>query len=206
MRSDMRDVLKGQEAIVLLLVAAWLSPISLTAEPRPTVGFATSDSRFLAGGSEVTGHVTVFEGESVTSGHLPTRLNLQDGWRFLVGIGSRVQISRTALQLDGGPSTLSPPVRANEPFTPRVYESSAATAIPRRPSTFHEPMPPRSRWRAERSRWSARMGKRSGRWQPARWPRLPTRETMFGSTRPMRPSRSERFRQNRSSTLANLVS
>ena len=102
MRSDMRDILKGPEVVVLLLVAAWLSPISLTAEPRPTVGFATSDSRFLAGGSEVTGHVTVFEGESVTSGHLPTRLNLQDGWRFLVGIGSRVQISRTALQLDGG--------------------------------------------------------------------------------------------------------
>ena len=102
MRSDVRDGLKGRKVVAFLLVTGWLSAISLTAEPRPTVGFAASDSRFLAGGSEVTGYVTVFEGESVTSGHLPTRLNLQDGWRFLVGIGSRVQISRTALQLDGG--------------------------------------------------------------------------------------------------------
>ncbi len=207
MRSDMRDILKGPEVVVLLLVAAWLSPISLTAEPRPTVGFATSDSRFLAGGSEVTGHVTVFEGESVTSGHLPTRLNLQDGWRFLVGIGSRVQISRTALQLDGGSLDIIAAGKGE-----RALHAAGLRVLCRDSDTkasiyiSRADMPPRSRWRAERSRWSARMGKRSGLWQPARWPRLPTQETMFGSTRPMRPSRSERFRQNRSSTLANLVS
>lgn len=88
--------------LVFLMAAGLFSAISLAAELRPTVGFAVSDSRFAAGGSEVTGHVTIFDGESVTSGHLPTRLNLQDGWRFLIGVGSRVQVSRTALQLDGG--------------------------------------------------------------------------------------------------------
>ena len=84
------------------MVAGLLSAITLAAGLRPTVGFAVSDSQFVAGGSEVTGQVTVFEGESVTSGHLPTRLNLQDGWRFLIGVGSQVQVSQTALQLDGG--------------------------------------------------------------------------------------------------------
>ena len=85
-----------------LIAAGLLSAITLAAGLRPTVGFAVSDSQFVAGGSEVTGQVTVFGGESVTSGHLPTRLNLQDGWRFLIGVGSRVQVSQTALQLDGG--------------------------------------------------------------------------------------------------------
>ena len=101
-RLHMRDMLRRRRIVGFLMVAGLLSTMTLVAGLRPTVGFAISDSRFLAGGSEVTGQVTVFDGESVTSGHLPTRLNLQDGWRFLVGVGSRVHISQTALQLDGG--------------------------------------------------------------------------------------------------------
>ena len=88
--------------VAFLFVAALWPAIGLRAELRPTVGFAVSDSKFDVAGSEVTGHVTVFTGESITSGHLPTRLNLQDGWRFLIGVGSRVQVSEEALQLDGG--------------------------------------------------------------------------------------------------------
>ncbi len=102
MRSDIRNMTRVRGIFAFLIAAGLLSTITLTAGLRPTVGFAVSDSRFAAGGSEVTGQVTVFEGESVTSGHLPTRLNLQDGWRFLLGVGSRVQVSQTALQLDGG--------------------------------------------------------------------------------------------------------
>jgi len=67
-----------------------------------TAGFAESGSRFLVGASEATGNATVFTGESVTSGHLPTRLNLPDGSKYQIGVGSRVQVGRNRLILDGG--------------------------------------------------------------------------------------------------------
>ena len=100
--SNTRDMLRSRGIVVGLTIVGLLLPVVLTAGLCPTVGFAMSGSRFLTGGSEVAGQVTVFDGESITSGHLPTRLNLQDGWRFLVGIGSRVQVSQAAIRLDGG--------------------------------------------------------------------------------------------------------
>jgi len=56
----------------------------------------------MVGGSEITGSSTVFVGESITSGQLPTQLNLPDGSRYRIGIGSRVQLRENLLVLDGG--------------------------------------------------------------------------------------------------------
>lgn len=82
----------------LLAVATGAQASSLPA----TAGFAESPSRFLVGNSEATGNATVFAGESVTSGHLPTRLNLPDGSKYQIGVGSRVQVAANRLILDGG--------------------------------------------------------------------------------------------------------
>lgn len=57
---------------------------------------------FDVSGSEVTGSTTVFLGEAVTSGQLPTLLQLNEGSRYLVGVGSRVRVGRDKIALDGG--------------------------------------------------------------------------------------------------------
>lgn len=75
---------------------------AVASEGRLAVGVAASDSVFDVSGSEVTGSTTVFLGEAVTSGQLPTQLQLSEGSRYLVGVGSRVRVGRDKVALDGG--------------------------------------------------------------------------------------------------------
>ena len=75
---------------------------AVASEGRLAVGLAVSDSVFDVSGSEIMGSTTVFLGEAVTSGQLPTQLQVNEGSRYLVGVGSRVRVGRDKIALDGG--------------------------------------------------------------------------------------------------------
>jgi len=91
---------------VLAIIFAFvlmLAPCSAqAAELPPAAGVASSEHAFSVDGSSVAGSATILENETVTSGNLPTRLNLNSGAELILGIGSRVKVSRGSLVLEGG--------------------------------------------------------------------------------------------------------
>ena len=92
----------GSGTAALLLSVFFTLGDALASEARLPVGFAASDSVFDVSGSEITGSTTVFLGEAVTSGQLPTQLHLNEGSHYLIGVGSRVRVGRGKVALDGG--------------------------------------------------------------------------------------------------------
>src|SRR2546422_6565602 len=96
-----------------------LLPSSLLPALPPPIGVATSDSSFSAGRSMVRGQATVFEGDTVRSVYLATRLMLKDGSRYVLGIGSEGAVYRDHLFLLSGSAELM-----NSGKTSRVVASS----------------------------------------------------------------------------------
>jgi hypothetical protein len=74
----------------------------LPAVPPQPIGLAISEFSFSAGTSSVPGQATLFDGDSVRSQFLPTRLFLKDGSRYVLGIGSEGAVYRNHLLLRSG--------------------------------------------------------------------------------------------------------
>lgn len=88
--------------VVVVLTLVMGLAVSLSAEPKATVGFAVGDYPFHIEKSEIRGNGTIFAGETVTSHYLPTQLNLNSGSSLLLGIGSVAQIFDAKVVLKGG--------------------------------------------------------------------------------------------------------
>lgn len=74
----------------------------LVGAPNLPVGFATGDSDFSVGKFLIQNHATVFSGDAVRSWHFATRVNLKDGSRYVLGIGSEATVQPDHLVLRSG--------------------------------------------------------------------------------------------------------
>lgn len=68
----------------------------------PPVGFAASEAKFGVGSSFADGQVTLFDGDSVRSLYLSTRVHLKDGTKYVLGIDSESTVRRDGLELRFG--------------------------------------------------------------------------------------------------------
>ncbi len=86
---------------LLLCLCAVLAAWALPAAPPKAVGVAISDMPFLIEDSEVRGNATILEDEGVSTSYLPTRVRLNDGSEFMLGIGSYAQWNESLIRLEG---------------------------------------------------------------------------------------------------------
>jgi|GEM_PF-3785621 len=89
-------------AFCTMAVAGFLTAPALLGAAAQPIGFAVADSKFIVGSSVVEGLATLFEGDSITSSYLATRLNLKDGSRYVLGIDSEGIVHRNYLSLESG--------------------------------------------------------------------------------------------------------
>ena len=83
----------------LLLALACVA--SAFAQVRTPIGVVSSDYPFLIEGEPVPHHGTLLEAEAVTSAFMPTRVVLNFGASYILGIGSQARFSRERVLLDG---------------------------------------------------------------------------------------------------------
>jgi hypothetical protein len=76
--------------------------VPLTAAPAQPIGLAAGESTFTVGSSAVEGQATLFEGDTVRSMYLATRLHTRDGMKYVLGIDSEGVIYRDRLVLKSG--------------------------------------------------------------------------------------------------------
>jgi len=84
------------------VAALLLAPVCLMGSMAAPVGFATNEAHFVVGSTTVEKTATVFEGDRVRSLYFATRLNLKDGSRFVLGIGSEGIVEPDLLVLESG--------------------------------------------------------------------------------------------------------
>lgn|GEM_PF-2125580 len=81
---------------VLLALGATAS-----AQVQSSIGVAASDYPFLIQGKTVPGNGTLLEAEAVTSSYSPVLVDLADGARYILGIGSQARFAQDRIRLDG---------------------------------------------------------------------------------------------------------
>lgn len=102
----------------LAAVTVVLIPNVLGASATP-IGLAVGESKFSVGSSGVEGQATLFEGDTVASSYLATRVLLKDGARFSLGIESEATVYRDRVSLLAGSVDI-----ANNAGAARVLVSS----------------------------------------------------------------------------------
>ncbi len=112
--------------VAILLVIPALLP---GATPVP-IGFASNESDFAVGSSRVQNHATIFDGDAIRSMYFATRLNLKDGSRYVLGIGSEATIHRDGLVLRSGSAQV-----VNAGRTSRVLAGPVSVTAAELPST-----------------------------------------------------------------------
>ena len=83
-------------------VLACILCVPLTAATAQPIGLAAGESTFTVGSSTVEGQATLFEGDSVRSMYLATRVHTRDGMKYVLGIDSEGVIYRDRLVLKSG--------------------------------------------------------------------------------------------------------
>lgn len=78
-----------------------LFALAAAAQVRPPIGVAASDYPFLLQGQPVKHHGTLLEGEAVTSAFMPTRIRLDSGASYVLGIGSQLRVGGERVLLEG---------------------------------------------------------------------------------------------------------
>jgi len=87
--------------LLLLCLSVVLIAGALPAAAPKAVGVAISDMPFLIEDSEVRGNATILENEGISTSYLPTRVRLNDGSEFMLGIGSYARWTQSVIRLEG---------------------------------------------------------------------------------------------------------
>ncbi len=88
-------------AFVHIVLIAAAGSILQAAQANPPLGMAASDYAFYVAGSAIDGSTTIFDGEALSSGYLPAWLDLKDGARYALGIGSQARVFTDRVELEG---------------------------------------------------------------------------------------------------------
>lgn len=117
-------------------LAALLSAGSLTLAPAasPMIGVAVAEGSFRVNGHVVTGNATLFDGNTIETGGVPSELQLDGGVRMLLAAGSRGKVYRDRVVLEKGLGELANgpdyPIEARGlRIVPGVAEASGRVAL-----------------------------------------------------------------------------